>query len=659
MSILQNNQVFLRNILSDMKKLYSLIILFFLIAGNMLFAQLLLPQFNPVEKQMTFSSDEEDSSPIPFNEGRAIYYNRTYTEIDGENTIVTGQEVWFAEQGKKGWKKPYRLLREDDLPGENLVVGTNKTGTRIYVFNAFADKDTLYRRLYYLDKAEEKYKWSAPTEVIIPGLVFGNDFIHFYVNPEETAILVSKPPQGKRNNEDIFVSVKDEKGNWSKVIDLGKTINTNRFELGSFITNDLKTIYFSSEGHGGYGASDVFVSMRLDDSWQNWTNPLNLGEPINSIDYDAFFIMANGNEVYFTSDRGDLHSNFYKGTITGEVILANTDSLKGVFIHKGKAVKGITFSVTDSKGNKVADVTTDEKGVFKFEKLKGEENYLVKMKEEDSDFVGSKIYFLNESDLKTDRYVLTEEGIFVNAKDLASNETVKGTFNYNSLPALGRGLVVLDENGFPLDTIYTDDKGNFTYSVLHMEGGFSIIPLNMTEDEFVNVEMYLTDVRGNRRQTLKPAEFYSLKEEDDTLVENSTLANDRPAGIDVEDNSDNNVETSAINNAAGDGSIIYFAFGEKEASQEELNKLTLIVSMLKLNKSKTIMLIGHTDDTGEGNINMELGAARGGSIRVALMERGVPADKINILSRGELKPAETNDTSAGRAKNRRVQMILQ
>ena len=639
-----------------MKKLYSFFLICFLISGNVLFAQLLLPQFNPVQKQTTFGSYEEDSNPILCNDGASIFYNRTYTEKDGENIVATAQEIWFSTQGKKGWKKPYRLLREDDLLGENLIVGTNENGTRIYVFNELPDKDTLYRKLYYLDKAEEKYKWSEPTEVIIPGLIYGSDYIHFYINFEETVILISKPPQDNSNDEDLFVSVKDEKGNWRSLVDLGKDVNTNRVELGTFITKDLKTIYFSSEGHGGYGSADIFVSMRLDDSWQKWTKPLNLGEPVNSIDYEAFFTITNGNEVYFTSDRDDVSSNIYKGTFTGELVLASNDSLKGLFIKKGKPVIGANFLVSDSKGNKVADVTTNNKGVFKFEKLKGEENYLVKMEEEDPDFVGSKIYFLSEKDEKTDRYVYTKEGLFVNSEDLGTNEVFQGVFNYNSLPAIKTGLVVFDENGFPLDTIYTDDKGNFTYTVLDLETGFSLVPLNMTEDDFINVDIYLLDPEGNRLQTLSPRKFHTLTIDDIELVEVQTVEKTQALGIDLEHLEGAQQEITAWEGSAEESKIIYFDFEEVEPNELEKNKLSLIVSLIRLDSERKIILTGHTDDSGEESINYSYGLARAAAVRSYLISKGVADQNIEVLSEGEKKPKEDNSTRKGRVQNRRVEI---
>ena len=641
-----------------MKKFFASLIIVITIAGNTVFAQLILPKINPINKQTTFSSKEEDSNPLPFNDGNSIYYNRLYIDGTGENATVTSQDAWYATKGEDGWEKPYRLLKEDDLLGENLIVGTNNAGTRIYVFNALPEKDTLVRKLFYLDKAEEKYKWSDPVEVKIPGLKFGSGFLHFYVNNEETAILISKTPKGKDKDTDLFVSLNDTNGNWSSIIDLGSTINTNRLEVGSFLTNDLTTLYFSSEGHGGFGAADIFVSMRLDDSWQKWSKPMNLGEPINSAEYDASFTIANANEVYFTSDRASQHSNIYQCTIVGEVVLINTDTIRGVFINNGEAVSGVRFVITDSQGKVVGNVITDKVGGFKFKKLEGQQDYLVKLDEEDSDFVGSKIYFINQKGVKAERYVLTEEGAFLNSNDLESAETITGVFNYNSLPAVQSALVVLDVNGFPLDTIFTDSKGNFSYSLLRLEGGFSIIPLNMTDDDFVNVDIFLVDGSGQNLKSLKPNEVHLVDIGDDKTTPSPSMAAVLQRAIDVEDNSDNKNEIAAISSATGDLDIIYFDFGQISAPLEELDKLSLIVSAVKRIENKTIMLIAYTDNVGDESVNLGIAAARGASIRAALVKRGVAVNKITLITKGETKPVAPNNTAEGRAKNRRVQVII-
>ncbi len=101
-------------------------------------------------------------------------------------------------------------------------------------------------------------------------------------------------------NIDIFVSLKDENGNWEKPINLGEGINTPYAERTPFLHPDMKTLYFSSDGHGGVGKMDVYKTTRLDDTWMNWSEPVNLGKNINTVENDwGYKISTDGKMAYF------------------------------------------------------------------------------------------------------------------------------------------------------------------------------------------------------------------------------------------------------------------------------------------------------------------------------------------------------------------------
>ena len=103
---------------------------------------------------------------------------------------------------------------------------------------------------------------------------------------------------------DIYLMKKDEFDNWENPMNLGPSINTYAEEGSIFIAADGQTIYFSSGGHTGYGNLDMFMSRRLDDSWYNWSKPVNLGPNINSSESDNFYVIpAKGDFIYFSSTR--------------------------------------------------------------------------------------------------------------------------------------------------------------------------------------------------------------------------------------------------------------------------------------------------------------------------------------------------------------------
>lgn len=77
---------------------------------------------------------------------------------------------------------------------------------------------------------------------------------------------------------DIYVSRLQQNGVWTEPKNIGNTINSAAVEGSVFIAADNKTIYFASNGISGYGGYDMFMSKRLDDTWLNWSEPVNLGK---------------------------------------------------------------------------------------------------------------------------------------------------------------------------------------------------------------------------------------------------------------------------------------------------------------------------------------------------------------------------------------------
>jgi hypothetical protein len=107
---------------------------------------------------------------------------------------------------------------------------------------------------------------------------------------------------GGLGGTDIWVSVKQKDGRWSNPANLGAPINTDKDEESPFISNDGNRLFFSSTGHLGFGGQDIFMSTF--DKYRGWSNAFNLGPNINSPFEDLGFVLtADGLSGYFASDR--------------------------------------------------------------------------------------------------------------------------------------------------------------------------------------------------------------------------------------------------------------------------------------------------------------------------------------------------------------------
>ncbi|MBL4594777.1 MAG: PD40 domain-containing protein, partial [Flavobacteriales bacterium] len=101
--------------------------------------------------------------------------------------------------------------------------------------------------------------------------------------------------------KDIYKSIKNSEGNWSKAENLGENINTKFDEDSPFISKDGNTLYFSSKGHEGIGGYDIFKSQLIDGSW---SAPENMGIPVNSSVDDIYLIIdSEEKNGFFASAR--------------------------------------------------------------------------------------------------------------------------------------------------------------------------------------------------------------------------------------------------------------------------------------------------------------------------------------------------------------------
>jgi OOP family OmpA-OmpF porin len=87
-------------------------------------------------------------------------------------------------------------------------------------------------------------------------------------------------------------------------------------------------------------------------------------------------------------------------------------------------------------------------------------------------------------------------------------------------------------------------------------------------------------------------------------------------------------------------------------------RLDEAVRMLRENSSISVNLEGHTDSNGSDTYNSQLSQRRAQSVVDYLIDNGIRSGRLTAIGRGEASPIATNDTSAGRAQNRRVEFII-
>jgi peptidoglycan-associated lipoprotein len=103
---------------------------------------------------------------------------------------------------------------------------------------------------------------------------------------------------------------------------------------------------------------------------------------------------------------------------------------------------------------------------------------------------------------------------------------------------------------------------------------------------------------------------------------------------------------------------VHFAFDRFNLTPEALKILDESVARLQANPDINVTIEGHTDSIGTSEYNLALGERRANSVRNYLTSRGIAASRIRTVSYGEERPIDTNNTSAGRARNRRAHTVM-
>lgn len=187
-------------------------------------------------------------------------------------------------------------------------------------------------------------------------------------NDNKTLFFVAIRKDGF-GGKDIYSATLNEQGEWDKVKNLGENINTLYDEDAPFLSNDGKTLYFSSRGHDGIGGFDIFKSELING---NWSTPINLGIPYNSPADDIFYIQTTEDEGYFASSRkngwGDMDIYHYGPKPEETPSLLVTIKL----IDNNNQPLSNTVVTLDNGTN----ITTDENGIFSTTKTYTESNLL-------------------------------------------------------------------------------------------------------------------------------------------------------------------------------------------------------------------------------------------------------------------------------------------
>lgn len=309
------------------------------------------------------NSATDDLSPVIAPNGKTLYFTRQ----NHPNNVapVEKQDIWFSEVDEKGNFSEAKNLGEPlCTPENNSTLSITPDGQHMLVLNQFFPDKPSGKGISISTKGPNG--WGFPEPVKIDEYENLSSYGEYSLSNSGNVIVMTVMTKESEGNKDLYVSFKKEDNSWTKPLSLGGVVNTAASEISPFIAADERSLYFSSSGHPGYGGSDIFVTRRLDDSWQNWSEPENLGPYLNSPKFDAYYTLpAKGDKVYFVSyrDGGYGSSDIYYASVPVSLRPDAVALVKGKVFNKktGETIETEIEYYALSANKKLGEAKSDAK----------------------------------------------------------------------------------------------------------------------------------------------------------------------------------------------------------------------------------------------------------------------------------------------------------
>jgi OmpA-OmpF porin, OOP family len=572
---------------------------------SFVFATLAAQQFSSryelVKMDKNVNTFRHEAAPVVSPDGNTLYF---FVQDHPENTMGKDdtQDIWMSRKGEDAtWsqaqhlRSPYNIHRSNQVftvfdDGSLFIKGGRTKGEKgfsIVTGNSLQELDV------------KDFKAMNKGRFYGASMSADRNHIIIYFSEKENSAF-----------SDLYASHRQVDGTFSRPEKL--KLSTSADDVGPFISPDQKILYFGSgrQAPGRQGGVDIYRSVRTDDSWSNWSEPINMGKPINTSALDFYFTIDNTGNV-FTS-RANKALDGAQLDIYTLVPKTFDILLKGV-VYNEKTMDPLESDVEVT----VQDIApiilrSNTKGNFET-KLPEIKEYTVSAK---SDGFRPAQQTFKIPELFADTIIEINIMLKPIPKKLMLAGNVYDKKTEQLIPAkLDIGLKSNNKSNIQM----TAQSGKYEKEISQL--GWYMI--TASAEGYMNA----TDSVEATDEGLSPftRDLYLL-----------------PIEVGV---------TVRLKN-------IYFDFDRTTLKDESFPELNKVVDFLKQNETVEIEISGHTDNRGSDEYNVNLSQGRSQAVVDYIIGQGIDEFRLVARGYGETKAIDTNDTDAGRANNRRVEFTV-
>ena len=248
------------------------------------------------------NSYADEQNPVMSPDGQRLYFTRR-----GHADNVGGRrdpgDIWYAERADdQTWSEARHAGAKLNNAQYNGVVGFDRD-ERMLVHGHYQPSGAPARTQGLSVSTSSGSGWSVPEALDIPYFYTKSKHRSGTLHRSGDILIVTLQSYDTRGGEDLYVLFRQGNG-WTEPRNLGPSVNTPYQEMTPFLAPDGKTLFFASNGYEGFGSRDIYVSVRLDDTWKNWSNPKNLGPTVNSEGTElSYYVPEESDYAYLSTTQ--------------------------------------------------------------------------------------------------------------------------------------------------------------------------------------------------------------------------------------------------------------------------------------------------------------------------------------------------------------------
>lgn len=422
---------------------------------------------NIVNLGSAVNSAHADYSPVLSADQERLYFTSrrpgsTGAELDADGNFM--EDIYMSTKTRSGWSKAENIGLPLNTKWHEATVGISPDGQTILIYKDDEGIGNIYSTSLNGDK------WSEPVKL--------NNNINTkhwepsaFISADGNTLYFTSNRPGGYGGRDLYTSTKSSDGDWGNATNMGPVINTPFDEDAPYIHPDGVTLAFSSNGHNTMGGFDIFTSTLSYDG--TWSNPENIGYPINTTDDDIFYMTSpDGKKAYFSSFRanGQGGKDIYELTFLQKKPTPLTLIKGNVNYAVGNLSNKVQIIITDNETEQVVGVynANTNTGEFLFILIPGR-NYNITYLSDNHLFYSENVEIPKESEYYEIKKEVPLYPIAVGSKIVLNNiffDFDKSTLRPQSNVEL-KNLVLLMKNnpGLKVEIAgHTDSKGESNYN---------------------------------------------------------------------------------------------------------------------------------------------------------------------------------------------------